>query len=129
MERLPIQPIYTDEQGISRFRENKIVRHLLDNGGIDLNEIARLQFPNEDREQFAQLIGYSISGFGELSYVSDETFEAAFAMSKDSELTEQQARLEYLETIVAGIREDLKAMVPRVFKIHPCGSGNRSSRQ
>jgi len=32
-------------------------------------------FSQEDREQFAQLIGYSLSGFGELSYVSDETCE------------------------------------------------------
>ena len=30
-------------------------------------------FPQEDREQFAQLIGYSICGYHELSYVSDES--------------------------------------------------------
>ncbi len=34
-------------------------------------------FSDEDREQFAQLIGYSLNGFGELSYVSEETYEAA----------------------------------------------------
>jgi hypothetical protein len=28
---------------------------------------------------FAQLIGYSLSGFGELPYVSEETFKAAAA--------------------------------------------------
>lgn len=60
-----------------RFKANAIVRHLLDNGGIDLNAIAMLSFSQEDREQFAQLIGYSLSGFGELSYVSDETYNAA----------------------------------------------------
>jgi len=37
-------------------------------------------FPQEDREQFAQLIGYSLSGFGELDYVSDETYEVAERM-------------------------------------------------
>ncbi len=31
----------------------------------------------EDWEQFAQLIGYSVSGFGTLRYVSDKAFAAA----------------------------------------------------
>ena len=33
--------------------------------------------PNEDRAQFAQLIGYSVSGWGDLSYVADEAIVAA----------------------------------------------------
>jgi hypothetical protein len=119
MNKLPLQPTYTDEHGTIRFRENKIVRYLLDNGGIDMNAIARLDFPQEDQEQFAQLIGYSVSGFADLSYVSDEAFEAAEKMALKVGLTEQEARLEYLESIVAGVRQDLKTMVPRVFKIHP----------
>lgn len=73
----PIQPLDLDEHGTLRFKANAIVRHLLDNGGIDLNAIAMMEFSQEDREQFAQLIGYSLSGFGELSYVSDETYSAA----------------------------------------------------
>jgi hypothetical protein len=32
-----------------------------------------MPFDREDWEQFAQLIGYSLDGFGELSYVSQET--------------------------------------------------------
>ncbi len=42
-----------------------------------MNDLAMLNFSNEDRIQFAQLIGYSHSGFGELSYVDDQTYEAA----------------------------------------------------
>ncbi|HEY9661654.1 MAG TPA: hypothetical protein V6C65_24625, partial [Allocoleopsis sp.] len=35
--------------------------------------------------QFAQLIGYSLSGFGDLSYVSDETYAAASSMANIDE--------------------------------------------
>ena len=76
----PLQPIYLDSQGIARFRENSIVRFILDNGTNDMNRLARLDFTDEDREQFAQLIGYSVSGFGDLSYVSPETVAAADAI-------------------------------------------------
>lgn len=73
----PVQPLYKDEHGAQRFKKNAIIEYLLDNGGLDLNKLAVLPFSDEDREQFAQLIGYSLSGFGELSYVSDETFNRA----------------------------------------------------
>ena len=63
--------------GIVRFRANAIVRYLLDEGPFDMNAIGSLPFSQADREQFAQLIGYSLGGFGNLSYVSDETYEAA----------------------------------------------------
>jgi hypothetical protein len=71
----PIQPIYTDEKGIRRFKSNKIVRFLLDNGGFDLNKLASLPFSDEDRCQFAQLIGYSRGGFAELPYVPDAEWQ------------------------------------------------------
>ncbi len=73
----PIQPLLHDERGVLRFKENAIVRYLLDAGGIDMNKLAILPFKREDREQFAQLIGYSVSGFSDLSYVSDKTYERA----------------------------------------------------
>ncbi|MCA7900711.1 hypothetical protein LGM39_15130 [Burkholderia cepacia] len=73
----PMQPIITDRIGTLRFKENAIVRYLLDNGGIDMNKLAMLEFTDADREQFAQLIGYSVSGYGELSYVSDESYDRA----------------------------------------------------
>lgn len=73
----PMQPIALDEHGRPRFVGNPIVRYLLDNGGIDLNKIARQEFDNADQEHFAQLIGYSVSGYGELSYVSDVSYQRA----------------------------------------------------
>ena len=69
----PIQPIICDQHGVVRFKSNGIVRYLLDHGGFDMNAIARLPFDLRDREQFAQLIGYSVSGFGDLSYVRPDT--------------------------------------------------------
>lgn len=71
--RHPIQPLVWDKHKVLRFKQNKIVRYLLDNGGIDLNQIAILGFSKEDQEQFAQLIGYSVGGFFDLDYVSRKT--------------------------------------------------------
>lgn len=114
----PIQPTETDGLGVVRFKEDRIVSYLLENGGIDLNKIAMLGFSTEDQEQFAQLIGYSMSGFAELSYVSDETYCIAERMH-DAKLSEAQARNEYLESIVSTTREALIELVPKFFKIHP----------
>lgn len=73
----PMQPLYRDDHGTIRFQPNKLVRYLLDNGGIDMNDLAIVDFPQDDREQFAQLIGYSLSGYSELSYVREESVERA----------------------------------------------------
>jgi hypothetical protein len=76
----PIQPLAKDEYGTLRFKENAIVRYLLDSGPSDMNSLSIMQFSINDREQFAQLIGYSLGGFGELDYVSDETYDKAEKM-------------------------------------------------
>jgi hypothetical protein len=73
----PIQPLEIDERGTLRFKKNAIVRHLLDHGGIDMNDLAVMDFSPEDREQFAQLIGYSHDGAGTLSYFTDKAWYAA----------------------------------------------------
>jgi len=85
----PLQPLYVDERGTVRFKKNNIVDFLLSAGPYDLNKLAMMPFSEEDREQFAMLIGYSLSGFGELSYVSDETHERAEAANplKDTTCT------------------------------------------
>lgn len=72
----PNQPLYTDENEIVRFKSNEIVLFLLNNGPHSLNTLALLPFNDEDRAQFAQLIGYSLPGFGDLDYVSNEKFES-----------------------------------------------------
>lgn len=75
--RNPIQPVVIAKDGIIRFKKNEIVSYLLDNGGIDLNQIAIQEFSDDDREQFAQLIGYSISGYGDLPYASKSSCRKA----------------------------------------------------
>ncbi len=83
----PMQPVYEDTRGTIRFRKNVVVEALLDwdsergrvhpnfparsDGG--LNWIGTQDFAQEDEEQLAQLIGYSVSGYHELPYVSDKS--------------------------------------------------------
>lgn len=73
----PLQPLEIDENGTVRFKSNPIVRFLFDAGPFDHDQLAYMPFRNEDREQFAQLIGYSLDGFAELPYASDETVRKA----------------------------------------------------
>lgn len=68
------------KDGAVRFRENAIVRKLLNETPMKLNELAGMTFPQKDWEQFYQLIGYSLSGYHELSNVSDQSaFQATQA--------------------------------------------------
>ena len=76
--RPPIQPLYVCPiDGRLRFQPNLLVQHLLDHGGLDMNALSRVDVPRSDREQFAQLIGYSHHGFGTLSYATDRVFDTA----------------------------------------------------
>lgn len=78
MARHPIQKVVRDEKGTPRFRENGLVRYLLDCGPHDLNHLAKLPgIKRGDWVQLAQLIGYSVSGFDELSYVTDGDYKRA----------------------------------------------------
>ena len=78
--RHPAQPVYLDDEGVLRFRHNRIVAFLMETSRFNHNDLAELPFSVEDREQFAQLIGYSVSGFAELPYVRDATVEAALML-------------------------------------------------
>lgn len=115
----PIQPTETDEHGVLRFKPNAIVRYLLDNGSIDLNDLAALDFSQDDREQFAQLIGYSISGYSELSYVSDDTCGAAAMMADDGYENSNEARLAHLEHVIFMLREALREPIAQLYGKHP----------
>jgi len=75
--RNPMQPIVIDESGAARFKENKIVRWLFSSGKLSLSDIAVMPFDDDDRMQIAQLIGYSLTGYGGLSYVSRESIDEA----------------------------------------------------
>jgi hypothetical protein len=85
-EQPPPQPLYRDPQGVIRFRANAVVRHLLDRGGLTLNDLPWGDFPQEDVDQFHQLIGYSLAGYGDLAgsdivsgAAADRAEEAALA--------------------------------------------------
>lgn len=82
MAKQPMQPVVRADDGVLRFQQNKIVRALLSFAtprGMGMNEIAMANFSAEDQMQFAQLIGYSLSGYGDLSYVTDESYAEARA--------------------------------------------------
>lgn len=71
-DKMPLQPIEYENDGVIRFRRNRIVRWLLDAGPFDMNQIAMLPgITPQEEAQFAALIGYSVSGWGDLSYVSE----------------------------------------------------------
>lgn len=80
----PRQPIGWDDHGVIRFKRNAIVDWMLEKGRIgakfDLNEISMMVhkglFSVEDYVQLDQLIGYSVSGFGDLSHVPKEEVDA-----------------------------------------------------
>lgn len=85
-QRYPLQPVVWDGKGVIRFQANPIVRHLLDwasERGMGLNELviegAGLGWTRADWEHFAQLHGYSVSGWGGLSYVSNGRYAEAHA--------------------------------------------------
>lgn len=78
----PIQPVVL-AHNVIRFKENKIVRLLLERGPFDMNALALMDFSDDDRTQFAQLIGYSVSGFGDLSYADPEVVAAADILSAE----------------------------------------------
>lgn len=82
MTKYPMQPIVLDESGTPRFKANPIVNYLKEHAartGCDLNVLTTMPFSVDDWEQFAQLIGYSVSGFGDLSYADVRTVEKADA--------------------------------------------------
>ena len=120
----PIQPLAKDEHGAMRFKANAIVRRLLDFAtprGMGLNEIAGLDFTDDDRQQFAQLIGYSLSGYSELqSYVTDEAYATAAQMAHA--VDERDARIAALEQKLAELRaaaDMLREPVARLLEMHP----------
>ena len=74
----PIQPLMKDANGVVRFKGNDIVQHLLNtHPTYDMNHLARMGFDDDDLRQFAQLIGYSLSDYGDLSYVDDHAYATA----------------------------------------------------
>lgn len=85
--KMPNQPLYKDEHGRARFVHNPLVEYMLEEGSIDMNKLARWcgenQIDPEYQAQFAQLIGYSLDGWGTLSYVTDEKWASVEENNND----------------------------------------------
>lgn len=101
-----------------RFVQNDIVAYLIENGSIDLNQLAGLTFSDEDREQFAQLIGYSLSGYGSLSYVSDLSYRKAVEMGDNLHYTATTVEIELLEKKLARVQDITKKLTTTLFRVH-----------
>ena len=118
MAKHPIQPLVKDDHGVVRFKENALVRYLLDHGGLDMNKLAMVSFPREDREQFAQLIGYSHSGASDLSYMSDDVIEAA-RRAYDEQTTPAGAMARVQAEKLDALRRALREPMADLFGVHP----------
>ena len=77
----PEQPIGMASDGVIRFKGNSIIKELKRTRALDLNKISvrvqRGDFPMEDYVQLTQLLGYSVSGWGDLSTSPPEMVAAA----------------------------------------------------
>lgn len=107
-QKHPMQPIGWDgttdnkfhKGGRVRFKRNAIISAVFDDmarwtrpdGGFDYNKLAvdigmnaDYKFERQDYEQLMQLIGYSVGGYCELSGVSEESKDAAWAIQESLE--------------------------------------------
>ena len=81
MKSFPMQPIACAKDGVIRFVPNRIIEDLFSVGLLDLNKIAvaaaRGTYSAAEQMQVAQLIGYTVSGFGDLSYADRDVVRRA----------------------------------------------------
>jgi len=76
----PMQPVVVAHDDVIRFKSNRIVRDLLAHAsttGLSLNELKFEEYDQDEIDQFYQLIGYSVSGYGDIDEVSKESVEEA----------------------------------------------------
>ena len=68
-----------DSEGVQRFPTNKLFRHLVDEGMVNLNSLAvaytRGLFSQEEFMMFCMGLGYSVSGFSDLSFFEELEIE------------------------------------------------------
>lgn len=74
----PIQLLVYDRHGVIRFKENKIVQFVLAHSRVNMIDIAiNPMFSHEDRIQFEQLLGCSLSYYGDLEEATDKDYKKA----------------------------------------------------
>ena len=110
---MPVQPIKD-----GRFIPNRIVEKLLETSTLDLNDIARMEFTNQERMQLAQLIGYSVGGFGTLSYVDDETYDTVSLLENNQKQDHLRVRYTALNDKLSGVKKELAKVAALVFEKH-----------
>lgn len=88
-QRHPMQPIEFDsDDGTPRFKGNAIIKYLLElarrSKTCDMDLLGMMPFSIEDRQQFAQLIGYTLCGYLELPYVENTpTYDAVLKIVEE----------------------------------------------
>jgi hypothetical protein len=117
----PVQPVVIDDAGTPRFRQNTIVEHLrkkLAEQGYDLNELHRDMHnaPDDDWDQFHQLIGYSTHGcplrdedIRDLAYIRLDRLKKGGA----------QTESDFFRNKLDAVRKSFKRPVADLFNIHP----------
>jgi hypothetical protein len=110
----PIQPLQMEE-GVLRFKRNKIVERLLELCPVGLNELTVMDFSAEDWTQFRQLIGYSHSGIPDCP---EEVWVAALLMHERG-MGEAEARAKYLREQLDEIKGAMRGAVAKLYGIHP----------
>lgn len=85
-EEFPSQPVKLDDQGCLRFVGNPIVKFMLELGRsgatFNINSLHCYSgFADKDWDQFYQLIGYSVNGYGDL--VSEEQWNNLVSKLKE----------------------------------------------
>lgn len=72
-------PTIIDDQGVQRFYKNEVVDHLFEAGRLDLNKLAlefrQGKFSLRHYAEFYMSLGYSVSGFMDLSAFSEMKIE------------------------------------------------------
>ena len=86
MAKHRMQPVVMAPDGVIRFQSNEIIQWLFKSGKIDLNYIStRVQdhggvgpkFSKDDYAQLNQLLGYSVSGYGDKELIDWRSVAAA----------------------------------------------------
>ena len=93
----PMQPVELDGLGVPRFRRNAIVKWLFNLKHT--SNIFQMDFTDEDKRQLAQLIGYSVGGYSELSYVTDESAAQADKLAEAIRVGDSTATTDELATL------------------------------
>lgn len=100
----PMQPIGFAEDGVLRFKKNEIIEFLVDSKQWDLDQIFLMvrngMFCKEDAAQLMQLVGYSVSGYGELNVSPRESVYKADAIAE--ELSRNKEETEYGVCLMCG---------------------------